>query len=129
MTAKRTSEKITTTRLDETMRENIGSPFPMYFTRFKLQQYFRTVDIAVRTMMLSELEEQPGMEVNMEGCVDFLRMQLLKGCDYYMPIADPVYQAFVTLCQSRSGNGMFIVDFKPYWKNARNQQAKGVEEE
>lgn len=110
------------------MRNNIELLIPMYFTRYKFQQYSRIVDTAVRTMMLSELQEQGGMTVTLEGCVDFLRSQFLNSCDYYMPVVDPVYQAFVSLCQSRKGEGVFIVDFKSYWKNARNQVLKTVKE-
>ena len=128
VTAKRTKQEITNSRLDECMRDNIESFFPMYFTRYKFQQYSRIVDTAVRTMMLSELKEQGGMTVSLEGCVDFLRSQFHNSCDYYMPVVDPVYQAFVSLCQSRHEEGVFIVDFKSYWKNARDQVLKKIKE-
>ena len=110
------------------MKDNIESFIPMYFTRYKFQQYSRIVDTAVRTMMLSELKEQAGMSVTLEGCVDFLRSQFQNSCDYYMPLVDPIYHSFVSLCRNRQGEGVFIVDFKSYWKNAREQVLKSLKE-
>lgn len=106
--------------MSDALLSNYNRTFPLYHTRVKIQKYSRFLDGVVHEVFMSELEEQAGLSVTLEGCTDFLLSSLMQDCDYYNPLMDPIVGTFTTLCRNRKENGIYYVDFKPYCNKRRD---------
>ena len=100
---------------------NMNATIPFYFTRAKLQQYSRSIDQAVREVIMSEIEEDASVTVTDAGCVDFLMVSLMRECDYYVPFMDPFEAAFQSLCKNRKKSGLYLINFAPYCKKSAHR--------
>lgn len=121
MKTKKTNEKGLQRHMTNAFTGNMNATIPFYFTRAKLQQYSRSIDQAVREVIMSEIEEDASVTVTDAGCVDFLMVSLMRECDYYVPFMDPIEAAFQSLCKNRKKSGLYLINFAPYCKKSAHR--------
>ena len=115
---KKTNEKGLHRHMTNAFTGNMNATIPFFFTRAKLQKYSRSIDQAVREVIMSEIEEDASMTVNDAGCINFLMVSLMRECDYYVPFMDPIEGAFQSLCKNRKKSGLYLINFAPYCKKS-----------